>query len=254
MDLRQPMNVTVAVSTTLSALGRFTEALALLEEGVTITAEVGLPTFWLDSNLGLLAEMHLGWYEDAGARGQANLKAGQDLGSPSLLAMPRLLLGCVALAREEIDEALGLLRKCAAVFREGRVRYELSIALAILGMAAVGRGDRTQAVQVLREALQIVDETGSFLALGWVIPGVVSLLLDQGQAEKAVELYAMASSRYPFVRASRWFEDVIGQHVAAAAAALPPAVIEAAEARGRAREEAETVTELLVALKAEGAA
>ena len=112
-------------------------------------------------------------------------------------------------------------------------------------MAAIRRGDKTQAVQVLREALQIVAETGSFLALGWVIPGVVVLLLEQGERERAVELYAMACSRYPFVKESRWFEDVIGRQVAAAAAALPPDVVEAAQARGRERDPEETVAELL---------
>jgi hypothetical protein len=62
-----------------------------------------------------------------------------------------------------------------------------------------------------------------------------------------VELYALAS-RYPLVANSRWFEDVAGRHIAAVAASLPPDVVAAAQARGRARDLEATVTELLVEL------
>jgi predicted ATPase/DNA-binding SARP family transcriptional activator len=239
-----------ALSMTCSALGRFTEARSLLEEGLAYCHETGMPTFggWLDNWLGLLAEMHLGRYEEARAWGQAGLKAGRELDNHDLIGLSHLLLGCVALVRNADEEAQGLLRESATVFRRGGQRYELCRALGVLGMATSGLAEEPEAAQVLREALQIVAETGSFLALGWVIPGVVALLLDRGQRELAVELYAMASSRYPFVQESRWFEDVIGQQVAAAAADLPPAVVEAAQLRGKARDQAETVAELLVGL------
>jgi predicted ATPase/DNA-binding SARP family transcriptional activator len=238
------------LSTTLSALGRFTEARSLLEEGLAYCNETGMSTFggWLDNGLGLLAEMHLGRYEEARARGQAGAKAGRELDNDGLIELSHLLLGCVALVRKEDDAALSLLRDSVAAYRESGQRYELSRALAVLGMATSGLGEESEALQCLREALQIVAETGSFLALAWVIPGVVALLLDRGQRELAVELYAMAASRYPMVRESRWFEDLIGQQVAVAAADLPPAVVEAARVRGKARDQAETVTELLVGL------
>jgi tetratricopeptide (TPR) repeat protein len=239
-----------ALGRTLSALGRFTEARSLLEEGLAVCTETGMPVFgcWLQPRLGLLADMHLGQYEEARASGQAALNQGRELAHQPILGLSHLLLGCVALVRKEGDEALSLLRQSVASYRGSGQRYELSTALAALGMAAVSLGEGSEALRSLREALQIVAETGSFLALGWVLPGVVAILLDQGQSELAVELYAMASSRYPFVRNSRWFADVIGQHVAAAAAALPPAVVEAARARGQARDQAGTIAELLVEL------
>jgi len=73
------------------------------------------------------------------------------------------------------------------------------------------------------------------------------LLADRGEVERAVELYALAS-RYRRVANSRWFEDIAGNHIAAAAATLPPKVVAAAQARGRARDLDATVTELLVEL------
>jgi hypothetical protein len=70
------------------------------------------------------------------------------------------------------------------------------------------------------------------------------LLTDEGERERAVELYALAS-RYPYVSNSRWFEDVAGKHIAAVAATLSPEAVAAAQERGRARDMAATLEELL---------
>ena len=62
-----------------------------------------------------------------------------------------------------------------------------------------------------------------------------------------MQFYALAS-RYPYVANSCWFEDVAGRHIAAVAATLPPDIVAAAQARGRARDMEATVAELLVEL------
>jgi hypothetical protein len=79
------------------------------------------------------------------------------------------------------------------------------------------------------------------------LPAIALLLADRGQAERAVELYALAS-RYPFVSNAQWFEDVAGAHIAAVAATLPPDVVAAAQERGQARDLEATVKELLAEL------
>ena len=66
--------------------------------------------------------------------------------------------------------------------------------------------------------------------------------------ERAVELYALAS-RYPFVANSCWFEDVAGRHIASAATALSPDVVDAAKERGRARDLWTTAEDLLAELE-----
>jgi hypothetical protein len=68
-------------------------------------------------------------------------------------------------------------------------------------------------------------------------------LSGQGEPERAVELYALAL-RMPMVANSRWFEDVVGKNIAAAAAALPPEAVAAAQERGRARDLWVTAEEL----------
>ena len=59
-----------------------------------------------------------------------------------------------------------------------------------------------------------------------------------------MQFYALAS-RYPYVVNSRRFKDTAGRHITAVAATLPPDVVAAAQARGRARDLEATVAELL---------
>jgi hypothetical protein len=110
-------------------------------------------------------------------------------------------------------------------------------------------GRSEQARQHLRDALQITGSAAHFWEPLLLSLAAVSLLLaDAGQAERAVEIFALAS-RYDYVANSRWFEDVIGNHIAAAAATLPPEVVAAAQERGKARDLWETAQELLEDLK-----
>jgi len=82
------------------------------------------------------------------------------------------------------------------------------------------------------------------------IAGAAALLLvDEGQVERAVELYALASLE-PYVANSRWFEDVAGREIGALGAALPPEVAAAAQERGSERDLWATVEELLAELNA----
>jgi hypothetical protein len=50
---------------------------------------------------------------------------------------------------------------------------------------------------------------------------------------------------------SRWFEDVVGGHILATATTLPPEVVAAAKARGRARDLWETAAEILAEFERE---
>lgn len=86
------------------------------------------------------------------------------------------------------------------------------------------------------------------MAVITALPATALLLAGQGEPERAVELYALAS-RHPYVANSRWFEDVFGQQIATIAEALPPKAISAAQERGRARDLWATAKELLTELE-----
>jgi hypothetical protein len=74
----------------------------------------------------------------------------------------------------------------------------------------------------------------SFVTL-FVQAANVRCLADLGRAEWAVKVYALAC-RYPAVANSRWWQDVAGKQIDAAAATLPPDVVALAQERGRARD------------------
>ena len=82
----------------------------------------------------------------------------------------------------------------------------------------------------------------------YALPAAALFLVDQDKAERAIEIDAL-TSRYPHVANSRWFEDVAGRHIAAAAAAVSNKIVEAAQERGRARDLEVTAQELLAELE-----
>ena len=153
------------------------------------------------------------------------------------------MLGEVALIEGAYAEAREYLQESAAILRETR-QLELGEVLAVLGYAARGLDQVPQAEGHLFEALRAASEIRTIFPLVTALPAIALLLADQGEKERAVELYALAS-RYPRVANSRWFEDIAGRHLAAVAATLSPEVVASAQARGRDRDLEATVAELL---------
>jgi len=230
----------------LPALDEYAEAYALYRESVGFYSDLGFshslaPT---NSSLGFIKK-HLGQYEQARVQGQVGLALARQAGWRHEAALCLQVLGEAALAEGAYAEAQGFLQESIAILRETR-QLELSDALAVLGYAARGLDQVPQAEGHLSEALRTASEIVIFPFIT-ALPAIALLLADRGEVERAVELYALAS-RYPRVANSRWFEDIAGNHIAAVAATLPPKVVAAAQARGRARDLDATVTELLVEL------
>jgi hypothetical protein len=139
------------------------------------------------------------------------------------------------------------LEESTAVYREVGPKDDLGMALAWLAIAARGPGDTPEARQHLCHALEIARESETVLPLMWVLPATALLLADEGENERAVELYALAS-RYLLVAKSRWFADVAGNTLAKIAASLPAERVAVLQERGRARDLEATVAELLAEL------
>ena len=227
----------------LSSLGKFAKAHSLREESLAIYNDLGFRGAVASTNVSLgFVKMHLGQWEGARALGQEGLTLGRAIG-PQMEGYALLLLGSVALAEEAYAEAQVMLQESAALYAE----EEMGWIPAVLAYAARRLGQLTQAREHLHNALRTATEIGAFVPLMYALPAIALLLADQGEKERAVELYALAS-RYPLVAHSRWFEDVARQHIGAIAATLPPDVVAAAQERGRARDLEATVAELLVEL------
>ena len=220
----------------------------MLEESVAIGYDLGTRTFFATANQILgWDETNLGLHEAARDHYQVALALYEEMDYRPGIAGSLHGLGQMALVREAYAEAQQWLEQSVAFYKEAGQRQDEGLVLAILGRAALGLDRLPQARQHLHQALQAATETGTWSPLMASLPSIALLLDRQGQPERAVELYALAS-RYPYVGNSRFWEDVAGRHIAAVAATLPADIAAAAQERGRARDLSATVAELLVEL------
>jgi predicted ATPase/DNA-binding SARP family transcriptional activator len=195
-------------------------------------------------------QMHLGHYERARARTTACLARFRGTGYRWGMERCCCYLALAALATGACDEAQRWLQESAGLCREISQRGHLGQALALLALVARGSGNLPLARQHLGEALRVaapVHDYETFMFGIIVVSATALLLADEGQLERAVELYATAS-RYPLVVHSRLVEDLAGRQMAAVAAQLPPDAAAAALARGRARDLAAAMAGLLAEL------
>jgi predicted ATPase/DNA-binding SARP family transcriptional activator len=233
----------------LLRLGEFAQAESTLEESPALHHNLGF--YSASSSIQqALAQAHLGKYGEARAQAEAALSLSRKIGHRPHIGLACWLLGCVLLTEGAHAEAQVLFQESVQHFREMEQGEQLSWALAGLASAERALDHHAQARQFFHEALRICIEIrskGASLLPSVSLPAIALLLAGQGEAEWAVELYALAS-RYPYVARSRWYQDLFGLPITEAAASLPPGSVKAAEERGRSRDMMATLTELLAEL------
>jgi predicted ATPase len=234
--------------------GENAEAHAVLEENLTTTTDLGIshliPAAY---SLAAVVKLQLGDYTGARGFAEQGLAIARDSVLPGHTAIPQEALGRVALVEEAYEEASVAPRENPTLFFWTGWREQPGEALAVLGVASLRQGQIAEAHGHMSEAVRIAGETKSVPATLFALSAVALLLVDADkpaahQAKRALELYALAS-RYPYVANSRWFQDVVGKHITAAAAALPPEVVGAAQERGRALDLWGTAKELIEELE-----
>ncbi len=196
-------------------------------------------------------DQYLGSYEDACNQAKQALQLLEDVkhsGADSWIATAIEILARVNLAEGSYLAAEEMFQKSLATFQSHGSNWDISQTVALSGYAARGLGQTSLAKERLGEALKIAVEGRFFLILVHILPGIALLFADQGEVERAVELYALASTQ-GIVANSKWFDDIAGDEIAAAAEELPPEVVEAAKARGRELDLWETAENLLVELE-----
>jgi predicted ATPase/DNA-binding SARP family transcriptional activator len=232
---------------TLVAQGQFSEAQSALETSLAIYDDLGHHNYIASAQAELgSVSLHLGRYEKARAHAQLALDLAREHGPLFRVGFALTVLGCVALVQKASHKARRLLQESIAVYRGigPRSGAGLGWTQAILGYAARELEDRDQARQHVHEALQTGTETGMIEPLLWALPVLALLMVEEGKAEQAVELWALASS-CPLVANSHWFEDMAGRRIAAVAAALPTDFVAKAQEQGQTRDLRTAVAELL---------
>ena len=240
------------LGTILVRVGKFSEGQSLLGECLQVYEDLGLPNpIALSNTWQGYAKMHLGRYEQARTQLQKGLTLFRKIGNPTLTGLSLRFLALVLLTDAAYAEASSLFRESDVFPREQGYLTDLSYNQAMSAYAAYGLGNLPQAQQHLAEALRIAVEIRFVGVLFFALPAIALLLAEWGEPERAVELYTLPRHHFLMVANSRWFEEIVGQHITAAVATLPPQVVAAAQARGRARDLWETAEALLVELEGE---
>jgi tetratricopeptide (TPR) repeat protein len=230
----------------LMNLGKLSEARSVMEEGLAIYEDLNVRRMVAHQSLNLAAAMgYQGLYGEAELHGRRALDLARELGYLRTIGSACNLLGFLALADSDHQEARRWHREGITVL--GKIGDK---DLMGLGYAGLGLGELGKARRHFRASLRIVAETGHVLPRRFALTGMARLFAEQGQAERAVELYALAACD-PLVAKAQSFEDIAGRHVREAAGALPADVVAAARARGRGRDPQATVRELLEELERE---
>jgi tetratricopeptide (TPR) repeat protein len=225
--------------------GRFVEAEASLEECLAIHKDLGMRGFQLHWRIFLgRAYLHAGKRREARAQWELMVSRAQEIRYDRGLRLGLELLGEMALVEDAFAQADEYLRESQHIQDKDAGSEREPGQWVWLGLAARGLDQRARAWQQLTTGLELAREFHQFLHLMIALAGIALLLADEGEVERAVELYALAS-RYPLVANSSWFEDVIGRHITAGAATLPPEMVHAARDRGQAWGLETTLTELL---------
>ena len=189
-------------------------------------------------------EAHLGHYDQARVHLQQVLAMARESGQRWAIGAILSDLGHIALAEGRYADSWSLLRESVDVYRDSGQRSDVGRPLALLAGAARGLGQAAEARHSLREALQVAAEIHDLPTPLYALPVAALLAADVGNAERAVELYALAS-RYGHVAHSRLWGDIAGRRIASASTALSSQAAAAARERGRARDLRATVAELL---------
>lgn len=145
-----------------------------------------------------------------------------------------IALWCLGIARQglrALSQAEAALTESIALCRAHGLHGRLGWSLAALACVVWEQGDRRRARQLAGEALQLVVEQRELVPLIELLPILPLLLADQGAPVRAVELYTLARRHPVTANSALGFQRYAAQY-AAIAAALPPAVVAAAEERG----------------------
>ena len=165
---------------------------------------------------------------------------------PYNYAQSMMMPAAVALTKDNFSVAQQGFGEASRVFvskRYTRVLYGEDCGQVGLGAALLGMGNLEEAQKVITDLLWQAVNSRRQDRLLYALVGIALLTAEEGEAQRAVELYALAG-KYPFVGESRWFADAFGHRIQAASACLPPATIEAARECGRYRDLWDTAEEL----------
>lgn len=228
--------------------GRHVQAYAVVEKAAVVFAELGL-TAPLTAPIVLLAiiNMDLGKYVEARQQLQSYLPHCRTAGNRSDLALSLMLLAALTIVEGDYGAAELLLVESIAHYQKTGEQDRLAQAVTLSGIVASSMGRRTVAQSCFLQALQVATNNRTFSLLILALLGCSLLLAQQGEVERAVEVYAMIAGN-PMVANSQLRQDLAKPTLTALVAPLSSLVVAAAHARGEANDPWSTADILLAEL------
>ena len=176
--------------------GKFRESIPYLQEGLQLAIEIGNLRRIVFAHILLGgANTGLGRYPEARIHLEQALTLNQETRGGQFYNMIALeTLGKIALAEGAFPEAQEIAQQTLRMIEEqGRGNINYASIQALAGYTARALGETISAQHYYTVTLQAAVNSKSEVSLKYVLPGVALLLADQGQIERAVELYALAS-------------------------------------------------------------
>jgi tetratricopeptide (TPR) repeat protein/transcriptional regulator with XRE-family HTH domain len=215
---------------TLLCAGKFIEAIEKVQDSINIFELHGRPQSYAYYILSR-ALMHTGDLDQARAWATRSLETGRDY-IDDLITLTLNGIGEIDLVEKQLSQAQVWFNKSLDAALERNQKILVDFPIANLAYWAIMMEQPGQAREYLSKCLEHVAKMGSFRMAVHALPCIALLEADQGNIERSVELYALAS-RYGYIANSKWFDNLVGQQIKAMASSLPVEAREAAEERGR---------------------
>ena len=227
----------------LSILGRYAEAHALLEEKNAQDKGAG---FHQNITHVLLADtlIFLGEYNAARLLLPTSLESIRRWDDVYIMGVALVDNGWLALADGVYDSACRWFLEAVDHCRKYDLKEPLSWALSFLSFTYWQLDQPETAVENFTLSLGIASEIESFMGIVFALVSGIPLIAELCSKELALMCYAVVSD-YPIVSNARFFDNLIGEQVAAIAADLSPEAVAEAEAHGRERGLEGVVADLL---------
>jgi predicted ATPase/DNA-binding SARP family transcriptional activator len=174
-----------------------------------------------------------GHYELGQVEAQRSMAISRELSLHYLIGRCQWLLGWIALAQQQDEQAYDWFHASIANFELVGAEEHVSWGLAAVAIAAFRLDKLDEAWRSLHESLEVALSIRSFIPLLFNIPAAALLLVENGETMAGVTLYALAST-HPFVSKSKLHADTMGRFVAQTARSLSASEIAAARRKGEA--------------------
>ena len=172
--------------------GEYEETERLAQEGLALCRKHKwlYGEIWLCQRLSNAAEAQNN-YVEARRMAQAALSAAQTVGSRHAISMQHLTLGNIAYAEGNYSDAVQHCDTSLQLAREVHNLQHIVWTISSLGCAVGRLGDVDLAWDYFREALNIAHSTQDTNLQQSAIKGIAELMMIQGHAERALELFVM---------------------------------------------------------------